>query len=287
MWKKYITIFQNSPSDVKDYFEYIQIHFKDLLSSISKATLLEEINKPNDDLFYHRKNMDKFFYEQHICEVVACFRYYFEIDWEFLSFQATPIILTLNESYKKEFYFLQKSNLANHISLDLERVLYVNTHKAQFIFLFLFFMPCISKKELLFHSRKNRPLISCNGISIENFYMLQELMKLYEKETYELFCKDYNFNHQLIEDYMESSQKLAGYQNNIKWEEELPLEKMNNLLDEGCSFTDFEFFRNNKNRAIYPNLHSILMKLQSSLVLDRLGEKLSVKLIDDKKLVKL
>ena len=285
MWKKNIKIFEKCPLSMKNYFEYVQVNFPDLLTLLHKDELVIRINKSNNDLFYQTKNIDTFFYEGKASELISVFYNYFNINWEFLGFKTPAINMSIDNLYKKEFFEFQKSNFANHLSLDIERIL--SNNNTQFVFLLIFFMPCISKKDILFHYKKNRPLLSCNNITIENFYMIQELMKSYEKENYDLFCSGYNFNHQLVEDYIESSQILVGYKKNTKLSKELPIEKMKFLLGENCSFTDFETLRNNKNRTIYPNLYSVLMELQSSLISNRLEENLEPKLMNDTKITKI
>ena len=282
MWKEYIKIFKKCPVSMKDYFEYVQVNFPDLLTLLNKDELVIRINKQNNDLFYQTKNINSFFYDGKASELISIFYNYFHMNWEFLSFKIPAIDMSIDNLYKKEFFEFQKSNFANHIFLDIERIL--STNNTQFVFLFLFFMPCISKKELLFHYKKNRPLLSCNNLTIENFYMIQELMKTYEKENYDLFCSFYNFNHQLVEDYIEKSQILTSY---TEWEKELPVEKMRFLLSENCSFTDFEILRNDKNKAVYPNLFSVLMKFQSTIIFSRLEKNLEIKLMSDTKLTKI
>lgn len=285
MWKKYIEIFEKCPLTMKDYFEYVQVNFPVLLTLLNKDELMIRINNHNDDLFYQTKNIDSFFYEGKISELISIFYNYFDINWEFLSLKAPVINMSIDNLYKKEFFEFQKSNFANYISLDIERIL--SSNDTQFVFLFIFFMPCVSKKDILFHYKKNRPLLSCNKITIENFYMIQELMKNHEKENYDLFCGLYNFNHQLIEDYIESSQLSGSYKNNVKWEKELPVDKMKFLLRENCSFTDFEKLRKDKNRVIYPNLFSFLMEFQSAIIFSSLENNLELKLMNETKLTKI
>lgn len=287
MWKNFIKIFKNSPCETRSYFSYIENSFGDNFKVIKKIELLDKINKVNYDLFYQRKNIDMFLYENGTSEIFNMFYHYFDIDWDFLSFQALSIESSLDESYKKEFSSFQKSNLANHLYLDLERLLSTEGNNGQLIFLFFFFMPFVNKKEILFHYKKNRPLISCNGITLESFYMLQFLMKEYERETYMLFCQSYNFNHQLIEDYMESSQTLKGFKKGIKWKEDLPVEKMIALLKDECNFTDFEIFRSKKNKAIYPDIYKVLIEFQTSLLAEKLNQKLQEKSHLYQKLIKL
>lgn len=285
MWKKYINIFEKSPVLMDEYFIYIQSEFSDLFKALSKDQIVERIHKPNDDLFYQIKNINNFFYNGGVEEVIAIFRYYFEIDWSFLSFKPSLVSNNLNQSYKNELLYLQKSNFANSFSLDIEKLLSVGDVRNQFIYLFIFFMPCINKKQLLFNVKKDIPLISCQKIDIENFHMLQDLMKLYEIESYQNCCKNYNFNHMLITDYMKNFKTTT--KNSLQWEKELPIEKMTILLKEGCTFTDFALLRNNNKFIRYPKLNSVLIEFQSLFISNRLEASLLLKTQENKKLVKI
>ena len=138
------------------------------------------------------------------------------------------------------FYDNSDIFLFKKISFQPEILLSSNNWLNVLTYLFLFFLPCISNYDLLFHHHKKIPLLCCHEISDENFDLILYLMQKYSSKEFQYFCHfETNFNFLLIDDFISSNKRLYVIKDAQDWKKHLPLYKINRLFNYSCFFKNF------------------------------------------------
>lgn len=270
MFQDMINLFKAAPGAMPEYFDFIEAHIAPITD---KDSLIKKIKKPQDDLYYHRHNLEEIFYKGNVSDAVAVFRYYYQIDWDFLGLETSA-----TENYENDFSILTQSSLVSHIGLEIDKILQYDTKGSMLIFLFLYSMPHINKEDLLYLPAYKSHILASPYISHHNFLFVMELLENIEN-------KGYNLNHQLVENMIKVSTELIGY-SEIKWNEFLPVKKIEVLLDRGCTFKDFSFYQSRNTKNLAPTLVFELQEIEAMIRKNRLEEMLDEK-ETNQKLVKL
>lgn len=274
MWKKYInTITKNKNiKDYKTYCLWFANHFSFRIYSLHE--LFNTIEKENGDLLPISKNLTTFFHSANIEVFINIIYHINELD-------NLDFIIMKSESKDNFSYLFNHINInhyfCNVFSFDYELLLSNNNSKATILYLFLFFLPGHNISDSLFHSRKKIPLICCNKITLEHFNMLLFLMKIYDKDNFNILCKGYNLNCILLEDFCQNSTEIYVVTEKEDWNHLLPVEKMTLLFKEHCTFINFEDYRKEKLFYTAPSLIEYIQFFQKKLEYITLKNKLDLK----------
>ena len=282
MWKNYIEIIkQNKCNTTQEYCNYFINNFS-FLKKINKKEIIKILSTPCDTLFTERYNLENILHQGRLSEIISIFYHYFEIDWNCIVGSDIQLQkqLSLEENYIKIFFDLSKSKFLKNVMFDTEKLLSDDNNTLSY--LFLYFLPCTQKNNLIFHEQKKRPLLTCNKITQNHFNMMMFLMKEYEEDEFSLLCQNYNLNHLLIEDFIEESIYLHDFDFNTNWENILPMEKIKILLKENCTFKAFEELRDKKKFFTFPYLPKKLIEIEIIFFHEQLEKLLEFKNSDNK-----
>lgn len=274
MWKDYINIIKERDIDYnyQEYCLWFCGHFSYNIYSLSHCINL--IEKENGDLLPISKNLIDYFYSNDIDLMISLI--YHINDLKNLDF----IIMNNNKDKNIDSFFSSRDSklyFFNLFSFDNELLLSNDSNNATLLFLFFYFLPENKNQDLLYHSRKKIPLVSCNQVSLNHFKMLIFLMKEYDTISYNSLCKNHNMNLVLLEDFCINATELYTFFNHDDWYEILPIVKMTILFKENCHFSNFSDFSKNKVYYTVPTLSSFIQYFQKELEFFNLKEKLSKK----------
>lgn len=215
------------------------------------------------DLFPETNKTTLYFNSGYLEYVISIVYHFFDIKWDNFFWSGNiNVSLATEEKYKLLFNENNSDFLYKKITFLPEDLLSIDNNHNTLTFLFLYFLPCTMNNSLLFHYKKNIPLVTINKISYNHFNMLLYLMRRFEEQEFLLLCEGYNLNHLLIEDYMDNATELLSFKDNIDWEELLPMKKIHTLLRFNCHFNSFADFRNQKHLFTFEQLPEILIYLQ-------------------------
>lgn len=274
MWKNYIEIIKERDIDYnhQEYCLWFAGHFSYNIYSLDKC--IDLLEKDNYDLLPITKNLIDYFYSNNI-EIMLNLIYHLN-DLKNLDF----IIMETNSNNNIDNLFFSRDSklyFFNLFSFDIEVLLSNNTNKATLLYLFFYFLPNNKSQDLLYHSRKKIPLISCNQITFNHFEMLIFLMKESDTTNYNSLCKNYNFNLILLEDFCQSATEIYTFLENDEWYDILPIDKIKVLFKDNCYLNNFLEYKNKKVYYTVPTLSDFIQYFQKELEFLRLKEKLTKK----------
>lgn len=274
MWKTYIEIIKERDINYnyQEYCLWFSCHFS--YEIIPLKDFINIIEYENGDLLPIYKNLTNYFYS-HSLEFMINLIYHLNdlknLDFIIMDNSITNNIESLFSSRHNKLYFL------NLFSFDTELLLSSENNSASLLFLFLYFFPNNKNQDLLYHSKKNIPLISCNKVSFTQFEMLLFLMKNFNTENYKNLCDGYNLNLILIEDFCQSANEIYTFLDKDDWYKILPIQKIKVLFKEKCHLNNFLYFQNKKIYYIVPTLTEFITYFQKELDFLHLQEKLTTK----------
>lgn len=205
--------------------------------------------------------------------VINCIYHFFDINFSEDYYQP-PDSRDIIKAYEEIFDPNSSFYIYKSFYFEPETLLSINKQDNFYLFLFLYFLPCGKKANLLLHPRDNLPLISYCCITDLAFEMLLFLMKTFSKEEFSNLCKNYNLNLMLIENFMNNAKKLYSFAADTNWQEILPLYKISILLDHSCDFSKFTELRDKKNFFTFPNLAIILNDYEKEHQFNKLNKKI-------------
>lgn len=285
MWKHYINFIQkrNLDYDYREYCVWFASIFSYTIYSLNEY--INIIEKDNGDLLPISKNLTNYFYSHNIEYIINLLYHINEL--KNLDF----IIMDNHFSNNIEKLFYSRNNslyFFNIFSYDNEILLSSDDNNATLLYLFFYFCPTHHNQDLLHHSIKKIPLISCNKITFNHFEMLLYLMKSFDEKTFGLLSVNYNLNLLMIEDFCKSATEIYTFLEHDEWYEILPINRIKILFKENCYLNFLEmkkisFFSN------VPTLHNFIEYLQKECEFLQLKDKLTSKgqLIEKQKIIKI
>lgn len=250
--KSFIDLFQLSISILPEKVFYKQLSFQDSELFPESSQCFDAFNFGNlnfvINFIYHFKNSNK--------------------NWLFDSF--VDLYLDENELFYELFYDNSNIFLFKKISFQLETLLSKNEWSNVLTYLFLFFLPCISNYDLLFHYQRKIPLLSCHEISNQNFDLILYLMQKFSPNEFKHFCQsEKNFLFLLIDDFICHNKQFYVINHVEDWKKHLPIYKINRLYDLSCSIKEFhvspQFF------YLYKDITAALFYIEKEYIYQKLN----------------
>lgn len=273
MWKKLIeqiTFYNLVSYSVPEYCENFVLLLneefpnKKIYQIYSQEETESFLHHNNGDLFTLHTNIREAFNNGEVNYIISLIYHYFN-----LGLGKGDYSQLFNEDYHEFIY--SKYNFEPDILLSHD------DSQAQATYLFLYFLPCVSKNMLLFHYRYKIPLISCSIITNDNFDMLFYLMRWYEPNEFLLLTRGYNLNLLLLENFIEKTPKFYDVLPQDDFANFLPMYKIYKLLDVGCGFKNFFELRERKKLYTFPYLPEKLLFLEKQYAYNKLDAQLTTK----------
>jgi len=258
--------------------------------SLLESKVVNEIVKknPQNDFFPESLNLYNKFNNGEIEFIINFIINYSELDNRWFDIDNLYKNMSKQEIYKSTFNYINELSFFKRMIISPEELMSKDfTDDKLKTFLFLFFLPVWEENEMLFHHSKQIPLLCCSKINNEFFDVLLELMLIYEKEEILRTITDKNLNHLLIENFMENASKLHSFENQVNWEEVLPIYKIKKLLDINCSIKNIKETIPQRFLVLFEDIPEFLINLESRYLYEKLDSSLKININKKEDIIKI